>query len=95
VGDSHLVRRIEELDNALISTSGLGGGRAKSTMGLGCRELLSLGHRGTWSLDASMKYGTITMPSWFPAAGEGDEEDVDVDVDSVDEGSRGGWQARL
>jgi hypothetical protein len=60
-------------------------------MGLGCHELLLLGHRGVRRLNASTKYSPAAMPSRFPTTGEDDKEDVDVG--SVDEGSRGRWQA--
>jgi hypothetical protein len=46
--------------------------------------------RWAWSLDASAKYGTAITPSRSPAAGGGDEEDVDAC--SSDEGN-GAWQA--
>ena len=69
--------------------SDAGGGRAKSTTGLVAASFFHWGHRGTRSLDASVKYGTTTMSSRSPAAGGGDEEDTGGGAGVDDEGKGG------
>jgi hypothetical protein len=51
-----------------------------------------VGHQGTWSLDASAKYGTAATPSQFLATGGGDEEDASAGFGNEGRGMR---QARL
>ena len=87
MGDNHHVRCVEELDNCLDGQIEVGRWLSKEHNGLGCRELLLLGASGTWSLNASAKYGTTATPSWSPAAGGGDEEDAGAG--SGDEGNGG------
>jgi hypothetical protein len=92
VGGGHHIRRVEELDNRLNGQIGAGRWRSKEHHELGCHELLPLGHRSAWSLDASAKYNTATTLLWSLAIGGGDEENIGVG--SSDEG-RGRQQARL
>jgi hypothetical protein len=76
VRGSYHVRRIEELNNRLDGQIGAGRWQSIEHHGLGCYKLLQLGHRGTQSLDASVKYGMAMMPSWSPATGGGDEKNT-------------------
>jgi hypothetical protein len=86
VGGGHHVGCVERLDKCIDGQIGAERWWSEEHHGLGCRELLPLGHQGARSLDASAKYGTV-VTSWSPPIVGGDEEDAGAG--SSDEG-RGG-----
>jgi hypothetical protein len=75
---------LRNLITALMGKSRLGGAGAKSTTALAATSFFRWGHHGAWSLHASVKYGTNTMPSRYLVVGRGGEEDADAS--SGDEG---------
>jgi hypothetical protein len=66
VGGDHHVSCVEELDSRLDGQIRAGKWRSEEHHGLGRRELLPLGHRGTRSLEAGAKYDTTAAPSPSP-----------------------------
>lgn len=83
---------LRNLITSSMCRSGLGCGRAKSTVGLVAASFFRWGHRGARSLNACAKYATAVMPLRSLAAGEGDDEDAGAG--SGTEG-KDGPQARL
>ena len=81
---------LRNLITALMGRSGLGGGGAKSTTNLAPASFFC--YRGARSLEADVKYGTVTTSSPSPAAGGCEEEDAGAGDDDEDGGGR---EARL
>jgi hypothetical protein len=66
VGGDHHVSYVEELDSRLDGQIGARKWRSEEHHGLGRRELLPLGHRGTRGLEAGAKYDTVATPLSSP-----------------------------